>query len=249
MVRSLLLLSLLAQAPQGRATYSSRADLVVLHVSVAERHEGFVPGLPREAFTVFEDGRPQPIVLFEHDDTPVTVGLLIDSSGSILPRMNAVIDAGMAFAESSNPDDELFTLNFNERVWPGLNADREFTRDRGELRLALERAVARGETALFDAIAERLARLERGHEPRKVLVVVSDGGDNASRSKFAEVLDQALRADVVIYTIGIYDQNDRDANPAVLRKLSDVTGVEAFFPREGVESIAILQPIAADLRS
>src|SRR5687768_17400768 len=101
----LLVGALLAQDPGGRATFSSRSDLVVLHVSVVDRQAGFVAGLPRDAFVVRENGRVQPIAVFEQDDSPVTVGLVLDSSGSMLPRRDAVIAAGMAFAESSNPAD------------------------------------------------------------------------------------------------------------------------------------------------
>jgi VWFA-related protein len=245
----LLLISLLAQDPQGRAVFSSRAELVVLHVSVLDRRAGFVPGLPRDAFTVYEDGRAQPIRFFENEDTPVTVGLVIDNSGSMLPRREAVAAAGMAFAESSNPSDELFTINFNERVWPGLPRDRAFTSDREELRGALARAGARGETALFDAIGEGLRHLDAGHCTRKVLIVLSDGGDNASSTSFDAVLDAALRKDVVIYTIGIYDRDDRDAKPQLLRRLAAATGGEAFFPDANEAVQPALERIARDIRS
>src|SRR5438477_12881391 len=114
---SLLLAALLTQDPQPRAAFSSRSELIVLRVSVVDRRAGFVSGLPREAFAVQEDGRPQSIEFFENEDTPVTVGLLIDSSGSMQHRRDGVIAAGMAFAESSHPADELFTLNFNDQVW------------------------------------------------------------------------------------------------------------------------------------
>ena len=244
-----LLLSLFAQAPQPRATFSSRSELVVLRVSVVDRRAGFVSGLPREAFVVHEDGRPQPIEFFENEDTPVTVGLLIDCSGSMQPRRDSVIAAGMAFAGSSHPADELFTLNFNENVWPGLPPQQPFTSDHDELRRALTRSTARGQTALFDAIAMGLRHLDGGHRTRKVLVVVSDGGDNASRTRFDEVLDAALRKDVVIYSIGIYDPSDREAKPALLRQLADVTGGEAFFPRTNTEVTPLLERIARDIRS
>jgi VWFA-related protein len=244
-----LLLSVLAQDPPPRAAFSSRTDLVVVRVSVVDRRAGFVSGLPREAFAVREDGRPQPIQFFENEDTPVTVGLLIDSSGSMQPRRDSVIAAGMAFAASSNPADELFTLNFNENVWPGLPPGHPFTSDHDELRRALDRSTARGQTALFDAIAMGLRHLDTGHRTRRVLVVVSDGGDNASHTRFDEVLDAALRKDVVIYTIGIYDSEDRDAKPGLLRQLADATGGEAFFPRTNAEVTPLLERIARDIRS
>jgi VWFA-related protein len=243
----LSLLALLFQEP--RATFVSRSDLVVLRVSVVDRRAGFVGGLPREAFAVQEDGRPQAIEFFENEDTPVTVGLVIDCSGSMQKRRDGVIAAGMAFAGSSHPADELFTLNFNERVWPGLPPEKAFTSDRDELKLALDRSVTRGQTALFDAIAAGLRHLDRGKRTRKVLVVVSDGGDNASRMRFDQVLDAALRNDVVIYSIGIYDPNDRDVRPGLLRQLADATGGEAFFPRGNDAVTPVLERIAHDIRS
>ena len=106
----------------------------MLRVSVLDRQAGFVSGLPREAFVVHDDGRRQEIQFFENEDTPVTVGLVIDCSGSMQTRRDGVIAAGVAFAGSSHPADELFTLNFNEKVWPGLPPDQAFTTDRGELR-------------------------------------------------------------------------------------------------------------------
>lgn len=245
----LLIAALLAQDPQPRTTFSSRSELVVLRVSVVDKRAGFVSGLPREAFVVREDGRPQPIEFFENEDTPVTVGLVIDNSGSMQRRRDGVIAAGMAFADSSHPEDELFTLNFNERVWPGLPAGQPFTTDHGELRQALNRSMTRGQTALFDAIATGLRHLDGGNRTRKVLVVVSDGADNASRISFDEVLDAALRKDVVIYTIGMYDPNDREAKPRLLRELAESTGGEAFFPRADQDVTPLLQRIARDIRS
>jgi len=245
----LLVGALLAQDPGARATFSSRSDLVVLHVSVLDRHAGFVAGLPRDAFVIRENGRVQPIAMFDQDDTPVTVGLVIDSSGSMAPRRDAVIAAGLAFAHSSNPADELFTINFNERVWPGLPPGQAFTSDHAQLRTALDRTMSRGQTALFDALLQALQQMDRGTQPRKVLLVVSDGGDNASRGRFPEVLDAALRRDVVIYAIGLADRDDRDARPGLLRELAEVTGGEAFFPRSNDEIAPVLERIARDIRS
>jgi VWFA-related protein len=252
MPRTVLLLSLLgllAQPPQDPPEFSSTTELVVLHVSVVDRKDGFVAGLTRDAFTVLEDGRPQSIAFFESKETPVTVGLVIDSSGSMLRRREAVIAAGMAFAESSHPDDEMFTINFNEKVWPGLAPGRLFTSDHAELRQALHRSGARGQTALFDAVDAGLRHLDAASRPRRVLVVISDGADNASRATFDAVLDGALRRDVVIYGMGIVDRNDRDANPGVLKKLAEVTGGESFFPREIDDVLPALERIAADIRS
>lgn len=237
-----------SQHPSPHVVFSSRTDLVVLHVSVLDRKSGFVPGLPREAFTVFEDGKPQTIQFFRNEDAPVTVGLAIDNSGSMQRKRDAVIASGLAFAESSHPQDEMFTMNFNERVWPGLPAD-PFTSDHGELRAALARSTSRGQTALFDAIAASLAQLAAGHHDKRVLIVISDGGDNASRTQFDDVLDRALRTNVVVYTVGLYDAYNDDANPKVLRQLAAATGGEAFFPQRTEDVTDILERIATDIRS
>jgi len=246
----LLLIQLLAQAlHQAPPSFKSSSEIVVLHVCVVDGRAGFVSGLPKDAFTVYEDGRPQRIALFENDDTPVTVGLVIDSSGSMSSRRDAVIAAGMAFAESSRPDDEIFTLSFNEKVWRGLPDGQSFTSDHQELHQALNRTGARGQTALFDAIDSGLRQLDGGSQSRKVLVVVSDGGDNASHTRFDAILDAALRRDVVIYTVAIYDPNDSDARPAVLKQLAAATGGEAFFPKSIDHVQPALERIARDIRS
>ena len=242
----LLLLSILSQS---RPVYSSHSDLVVLHVSVLDRHAGYVSDLPREAFAVTEDGRPQRLEFFQHEDTAVSIGLVIDSSGSMRRRRDSVIAAGMAFARSSNPADELFTINFNERVWAGLDDGQDFTSDSETLRRALDRSGARGKTAFFDALAAAMRHLDKGHESRKALVVVSDGGDNASSTTCDDVLDRALRSDVVIYTVGIFDADDDDQNPKLLKKLAEVTGGEAFFPKTNEDVTAVFERIARDIRS
>jgi Ca-activated chloride channel family protein len=244
-----LLLPLLVQVPQQAPAFKSSSELTVLHVSVVDGRAGFVSGLPRDAFAVYEDGRPQPIAFFENEDTPVTVGLVIDSSGSMMPRRKGVIAASMAFAESSHPDDEMFTIAFNERVWRGLPDGQAFTSDHQQLHEALDRSGARGQTALFDAIDQGLKQLDEGTKTRKVLIVISDGGDNASHTSFAHVLDEALRRDVVIYTVGIYDANDTDAKPKLLRELAATTGGEAFFPANIDQVQPALERIARDIRS
>ena len=246
---ALLLGVLIAQDPGPRPTFSSRADLVVLQVTVVDRRAGFVAGLPRDAFVVRENGRTQPITVFDQNDTPVTVGLVIDNSTSMVPHLKEVRAAGLAFAQSSHPADELFTINFNENVWPGLPPEQPFTNDPTTLRQALARSTARGKTAVFDALLAALRHGDRGSQPRKVLVLVSDGGDNASQARLDDVRDAALRRDVVIYTICLAHQNDRDAKPGVLRELAKITGGEAFFPHKPDEITPTMERIARDIRS
>jgi Ca-activated chloride channel homolog len=246
---TLQLSSTVPVAQDERAVFSSRSDLVVLHVSVLDRKSGFVPGLPREAFSVFEDGKPQTIRFFHNEDSPVTVGLVMDNSASMQRKREALIAAGLAFAKSSRPDDELFAVHFNERVRFGLPPERPFTSDVGELRAALERSTARGRTALFDAVAAALMHLQRGAAQKKVLILISDGGDNASTKRFADVLDMARRSDAVIYAIGLSDEYDSDSDPNVLEELARATGAEAYFPTKVSDAARILERIAHDIRS
>ncbi len=238
-------------AAQGapRKVFSSTSEVVMVHVSVRDRKSRLVPGLPREAFSVFENGQPQAITYFENEDRPVTVGLVVDSSGSMQRKRDDVIAAGLAFAKSSHAQDEMFTVNFNEEVWKGLPPAIAFTTDFEELRRALLRSGARGQTALFDAIKTALNHLEQGHEEKKVLVVVSDGGDNASKTTYDQVLDTALRMDAIIYTIGVYDEYATEAKPDLLKKLAESTGGASFFPQDPSEATQILQRVAAEIRS
>jgi VWFA-related protein len=241
------------QQPGGqgvpRKVFSSKSEVVMVHVTVRDRKSRLVAGLPREAFSIFENGQPQTLAYFENEDRPVTIGLVVDSSGSMQRKRDDVIAAGLAFARSSHPQDEMFTVSFNEQVWKGLPPSIPFTTDFEELRRALLRSGARGQTALFDAVTVALQHLEQGHDEKKVLIVVSDGGDNASRTTYAEVLDTALRMDAVIYTIGVYDEYGQDAKPELLKKLADSTGGASFFPKEPTETMQILERVAAEIRS
>jgi VWFA-related protein len=244
-----MLLAVTSQGAQDSKRFKARSELVALHVSVFGRDAGIVTGLPREAFTVYDDGQAQTLRFFENQDHPVTVGLVIDSSISMSRKRAAVIAAGRSFAESSHPDDEMFTINFNERVWPGLPDGQAFTSDRAELTRALNRAGAIGRTALFDALDVALRQLDAGECQKKVLIVVSDGGDNASRATFDRVLDTALGMDAIIYTVRVDDEYDGEGDPDVLRKMASATGGEAFFPRRPDRATGVLQRIAKEIRS
>jgi Ca-activated chloride channel family protein len=246
-----LVLWLLAMQPPAAAPQrlTSNSELVVVNVTVVDGKAKYVDGLPREAFAIFEDGRPQPLGFFESADTAATIGLIVDNSTSMHRRRDAIIAAGMSFAASSHPDDELFTINFNENVWRGLPDGQLFTTDREELQQALSKIQARGQTALFDGLDAALDQLEKGHKQKKVLVVVSDGGDNASRSSFESVLQKALRMDAVIYTVSIRDDYDKDGKPDVLRKISAATGGESYFLRDVDHVAPTFDRIARDIRS
>jgi VWFA-related protein len=228
----------------------SRSELVVLNVTVVDgKSSQYVGGLPREAFAVFEDNRPQPLGFFASADSPATIGLVVDNSTSMLRRREAIVAAGASFAAASRQDDELFTINFNENVWSGLPAGQAFTSDRAELQRALMTMRTRGKTALFDGLYAALSHLGQGQRQKKVLIVVSDGGDNASTSTFASVLDTALRVDAVIYTVSIQDEYDTDGRPDVLRKIAAATGGESYFLRDITAVAPTFERIARDIRN
>ena len=233
--------------PSNQGTISVVAQLVVLPVRVTGAEGDFISGLTQEQFQVYEDGRRQPITLFRQEDTPVTVGLIVDHSSSMGPKLQSVAAAVSAFAQSSNKDDEMFVVDFSDHVSVELPGGKPFTSNPQELATAVSEVSARGMTALYDAVAEGLNHLESSQSDKKALIIVSDGGDNASRRKFADILELARRSQAVIYAIGLVDSHEEE-NPGVLRRLCDDTGGLAFFPSE-VKSVSdISEIIAHDLR-
>lgn len=234
-----------AQSP----VFSSRAELVVAHITVKDRRGAYVTALPRDVFRILEDGIPQQVDFFSGEDSPVTVGFLVDSSGSMREGRERVIAAATAFAEASNSDDEVFALAFNEQVRAALPPSMPFTSDARVFRAALAGAMgAQGRTAMYDAISNGLSYIAKGHHPRRVLVVVGDGGDNASTKTFDHVLREAQASNAAIYTVGIIDPLEREANPGLLKRLAQATGGEAFFPRHVDDVDDVLQTIADDIR-
>jgi VWFA-related protein len=237
-----------ALGPVDPYKISVNVSSVVLHATV-ENHKGApVSGLGKDAFQVCEDGAPQQIEFYSHEDIPVTVGLVLDNSGSMGPKRDEVIAAAMAFARSSNPQDQMFVVNFNEHVSLGLPVSVPFTDQTAQLQLALSRFHADGKTALYDALAMALEHLKQGNRDKKVLIVVSDGGDNASKHTQGQILALAGQSDAIIYTIGIYTDEDPDQKPGALRQLSKATGGEAFFPRTVPEVVPLCERIAHDIR-
>jgi VWFA-related protein len=234
---------------QDPPVFSASAELVVLHVNVQDRQGGFLTDLPAEAFAVFEDGQPQEIDLFANQDTPVTTGLLIDNSISMRESRALVIAAAVEFARASHERDDIFAIAFNENVTPVLPPASPFTSDPVVLGNALTRSiVARGQTALFDAVTAGLAYAERGAQQRRVLVVISDGGDNASSATFEQVIRGVQASNVTIYTVTLADPLDRDADPDRMARLAEASGGETYTPRNQRQVAGVLQEIARDIR-
>ena len=249
---SFVLLGLLSGTPvEEHANFTIRTDvrLVLLDVSVKDRDGGFVSGLSEGNFTVFENGRRQRITAFANDDLPVTVGILVDESFSMRPKRAEVLTAAQTFIEESNPRDEVFVLNFNDKVSRGLPDQVLFSDNIQQLRSALHRGIPEGKTALNDAIVAGLNQLEQGRCDKKAIVVISDGGDNASKHKRREMLDMVERGVATIYTIGLYDADDPDRDPGVLRELAKISGGEAYFPESPSGMIPVCRRIAKDIRT
>lgn len=245
----IVLLTFASARGQERPLFSTNTDLVVLHVTVKDNKGTYLSGLSREQFGILEDGRPQTIRVFTSEDAPVTVGLLIDNSSSMWSTRERVIAAATSFAEASHPDDEMFALAFNERVRAALPPSAPFTSDSATLRAALTRAInARGRTALFDAVEAGLAYLAQGQFERKVLVVLSDGGDNASETTFDHVITKTQASNAVIYTVALVDPDQRGANPKVLKQIAEASGGEAFRPANARQVANVLLHIARDIR-
>jgi Ca-activated chloride channel family protein len=233
---------------QGVFVFKKDVDEVLLHASVTDDRQHIVTNLDRSDFTVFEDGKQQNIISFRHEDIPVAMGIVIDNSGSMREKRTKVNQAALNLVRSSNPQDEVFVVNFNDEYY----LDQDFTNDLLKLKEALEKIDARGGTALFDAVvasAEHLkmnARLEK-----KILFVVTDGEDNASN----ENLEQAVKHLQVedgpsVYAIGILGDEE---HPKRARKALEIiaqrTGGIAFFPKTLDEVDAISKTVAHDIRN
>ena len=240
---------LLAALLLHQTVISVHTELVTVPVTVTDRRGHPVNGLQRDDFRVFEDGRPQPIAAFRHGDEALTLGLVVDRSGSMRSKTQALFVAVSALLRASRSDSELFAVEFNDGVSLALRNGQTFTNDAGEVRAALVAAPAEGRTALYDGVILGLQQLERGHADRKVLIVVSDGGDNASRRTAAEVLELAHRSDVVIYAIGLLgDPMGEEEDAGVLKRLCRDTGGAAYFPRTLADVAAVSSAVADGLR-
>jgi VWFA-related protein len=251
----LILLGLIAYArfqtpPAGPNSFRISVDvaLVVLQATVTDRQGAVVTNLGEQDFQVYENGVSQHIQLFKNEDIPVAVGLIIDHSASMSPKMAEVTVAARTFVRSSNREDQMFVVNFNETVSLGLPAAIHFSDSTAELEQAILTKRTTGQTALYDAIALGLAQLQGASHEKKVLIVVSDGGDNASRQNLDQVMKLAGQSNAVIYTVGLFDQDDPDRNPGVLKRLAKSTGGESFLPEKLDEVPAICERIARDIR-
>ena len=246
--------ALSAQVPVGAASeepfkLTATAEFVLLDVSVKSATGEHVPGLTKNDFRVYEDGKLQTVSHFASEDAPVTAGLVIDTSGSMRTKRPEVVTAALAFIEASNRSDEIFVVHFSDGVSLGLPANIPFTGDVSQLRSALWKGTPEGRTALNDAIVFALSHLDQGRRDRRTLVLVSDGGDNSSVHGADDVMRTVLESRATIYTIGIFDEADPDRNPKLLRHLARISGGESFLKVQLSEVDGICRQIASDIRT
>src|SRR5579859_7573227 len=204
----------------GEFKISTNVELVLLDVGVKDPKGGYVSWLTKDNFQIYENGAPQKITEFASADVPVAVGLVFDDSGSMQPKRPEVITAGLIFVSASNPQDQIFVVNFNDKVRSGLPDNVPFTDDLTLLRSALLKDMPEGKTALYDAVAFALRHLESGRRDKKTLVVVSDGGDNVSAHSLKELMQLIQESRATIYSVGIFDDEDPDSNPRVLERMA-----------------------------
>jgi Ca-activated chloride channel homolog len=239
------------QAPVGSSSgvfvFKKEVQEVVLHATVVDKKQRLVMDLPKSAFTVYENDKPQVITSFRREDIPVAMGIIIDNSGSMREKRAKVNKAALNLVRSSNPQDEVFVVNFNDEYY----LDQDFTSDIRKLKQALEKVEARGGTALYDALVASADQLMHSKLQKKVLFVVTDGEDNASR----ESLEQAVRRLQVengptIYAIGLLggEEGTRRARRA-LETLAERTGGVAFLPKTLDQVDEISRTVAHDIRS
>jgi len=228
---------------------------VQLPISVLDREGRPVNGLTKENFQIFEDKVPQTIKTFKHEDIPLSLGLIIDNSGSMRNKRERVNSSALAFVRESNPDDETFIVNFDDSAY----LEQDFTGSIGDLIDALDNIDARGETALYDALYLSAEHVKNGKKDKKALLLITDGEDNVSKYGINKVIEALKQSKVTLYTIGLLEENDQRGGlfkkpPSKkakddLQKFAEITGGQAFFPKNLDEVEELVKHIAHDLRN
>ncbi len=240
--------ALYGQEPSG-AVFRADARLVVLHASVVDRNGKLVPNLPRTAFKVYEDDVEQQIKIFRREDVPVSLGLVIDNSGSMRDKRLKVEAAALALVRASNPQDEVFIVNFNDDAY----LDVEFTSDIKKMEEGLARIDSRGGTAMRDALYLSIEHLkQKGKHDKKVILVVTDGNDNTSNVTLERLIARAQQAEVLVYAIGLLSEEERrEARRAKrgLDAITQATGGQAYYPKQLEEVHQIALQVAHDIRN
>jgi VWFA-related protein len=245
------LIWLLAAVVSGGLYAQFRSDvrLVVLHASVTDKHGKLLTNLKHSAFKVFENGQPQQVKRFRQEDVPVSLGIIIDDSGSMSNKRSRVEAAALALVRASNPQDEVFIVNFNDEWY----LDVPFTDDIHKMEQGIAKIDSRGGTAMRDAISASLDYMrEKAKKDKKVLLVITDGNDNASNTSLEKIVGRSNQSDTLVYAIGLFAEEEKhDAAKArrALSELTTATGGVAFYPKDVSEVQALAVEIAHDIRS
>jgi VWFA-related protein len=229
--------------------YRSDARLVLLHASVVDKNGRLVTNIPQSAFKVLEDGVEQQIKLFRREDVPVSMGIIVDNSGSMTSKRTKVAAAALELVKQSNPDDEVFIVNFNDDA----HFDQPLTNDVKKMQAALARMEARGGTAMRDALSKSIEYVKRnGKKDKKILVVVTDGNDNSSDISLEQLLRQAQSSDVVIYCIGLLNEEEAGqarAAKRALKALAEASGGLDYYPKSVSDVEEITPRVAHEIRN
>ncbi len=255
-----LALAAAAWAQQGPAAveesgtvFRTDARIVVCHTTVVDKEGRLVTNLPKDAFSVYEDGVKQEIKEFKREDIPVSIGLIIDNSGSMRDKRARVEAAALALVKESNPDDEVFIVNFSDEASFDNVGGKAFTSNVREMEQALKRIDSKGATAMRDALRMAIDHVKsKGRKEKRVLIVVTDGADNESLITQQSLMKAAIQSEVLIYSVGLLSEErpaEAEQAKAALSELSVNTGGEAFFPTELSEVDRIAHQVARDIRN
>ncbi|HYM05117.1 MAG TPA: VWA domain-containing protein [Terriglobales bacterium] len=239
-----------AQKPDNEAVFRADTRLVVLHATVVDKSGRLVTTLPKTAFQVYENGAKQDVKLFKREDIPVSLGLVIDNSGSMRDKRAKVAAAAEDLVKDSNRDDEVFVVNFNDDAF--LDTP-DFTNDIKVLEQALTKIDSRGGTAMRDAIRMSIDHIKaKAKKDKKVILVVTDGNDNASVISLENLVKEAQQSEVIIYAIGLLSEEERREAKRAKRALDELTvatGGQAYYPKELADVDRIAHQVAHDIRS
>jgi len=233
-------------AQQEPPTYklNVNVDLAELHVSVVDDKDRTVSGLRKENFHVIEDRVEQEIVVFKHEDIPVSLGLVVDNSRSIEPRKQRLDAAALSFVRKSNSDDETFIVHFDF----DSRLTQDFTGDEPALERALSGTKPFGQTALYDALILGVGQMEKAKYPKKAILLITDGLDNVSKHTLAEAIERVKHSQVAVYPVGLLSAGEGEKAEQDLLKIADASGGKAYFPENVDQARTMMERIARDLR-
>ena len=243
---------------QGTPRFRAEVDQVVVYVSVYGDDDQLVPGLKEEEFTLYEDRLEQELAGFVQTDVPSSIGIVLDSSGSMRNKMGMVEEAIDLFLDQNNPENELFFVRFDDEV----ELEEDFTQEVDDIRDAIGNVVVKGGTALYDAIYLAVDKAQDAHEPKKVLVVFTDGEDKDSYYTSEELMEKVQEADTQIFIVAFLDKqmkksrgffgvfkSQKEKVQNEINGIAEVTGAKAFFPDEIDELNGIFESIAKELKN